>query len=154
MADENRLDHPKRARIYAVVQEDPGIHPRKIARRLHLHPSTVTYHVNALEAVDVVESMRRGRYRHLFTANDLTRVEKAVAAAMHRPAKRAVIRILDDPVGQSQAAIADRLDIDRSTVKHHVDDLHDDGVLIVDPDGVSTRVRLSPDARRLVEQRR
>jgi uncharacterized membrane protein/DNA-binding MarR family transcriptional regulator len=55
-----RLNHVQRI-IYSIVMEYPGISQRKIAKLVNLSPSTVSYHVNIMTKVGVIERHRSGR---------------------------------------------------------------------------------------------
>jgi uncharacterized membrane protein/DNA-binding MarR family transcriptional regulator len=55
-----QLNHVQRI-IYSIVMEYPGISQRKIAKLVNLSPSTVSYHVNIMTKVGVIERRRSGR---------------------------------------------------------------------------------------------
>ncbi len=55
-----KLNHVQRI-IYTIVMEYPGISQRKLAKMVNLSPSTVSYHVNIMTKVGVIERRRSGR---------------------------------------------------------------------------------------------
>jgi uncharacterized membrane protein/DNA-binding MarR family transcriptional regulator len=54
------LNHVQRI-IYSIVMEYPGISQRKIAKLVNLSPSTVSYHVNIMTKIGVIDRHRSGR---------------------------------------------------------------------------------------------
>ena len=56
--------------IYTIVMEYPGISQRKLARMVNLSPSTVSYHVNIMTKIGVIERRRSGRLVLCFANGD------------------------------------------------------------------------------------
>ncbi len=65
-----KLNHVQRI-IYTIVMEYPGISQRKLAKMVNLSPSTVSYHVNIMTKVGVIERRRSGRLVLCFANGDL-----------------------------------------------------------------------------------
>jgi predicted transcriptional regulator len=56
--------------IYTIVMEYPGISQRKLAKMVNLSPSTVSYHVNIMTKIGVIERRRSGRLVLCFANGD------------------------------------------------------------------------------------
>lgn len=109
-----------RDRIADRVAETPGVHFRGLVRDLDLAPGQVQYHVRRLEAADRVEATElRGR-RHFFPPA-VHPTERRAIAILRRETARDIVTVLAADGPQSPAAVADRLQIARSTVEHHLE---------------------------------
>lgn len=126
-------DHHHREAILDEVRSDPPATVADLAGLLDLDYKTVEHHVRVLEDFGLVEPRRRGQLRQLYPAGEAPPELPEPLAGEHGTAL-ALLRIVAEKPGLTQAEAAQRLDVARSTVAWHVDRLAEKG-LLRDPDG-------------------
>ncbi len=112
----------QRDRIYEHVAANPGRHFNAIVRRLDLAPGQVQYHLKKLRRRErVVEERLYGR-THYYTPKYDAR-ERRTIAVLRRETARAVLLYLLEHGPSRPAAVADALDVARSTLEWHLEHL-------------------------------
>lgn len=118
---ENPFCEP-REQIFATIERHPGIHFNELVRSVEFASGQVQYHVyRLLDADRVVEEPLIGRthyYRPGYEAWD-----RRGLALLRRETSRAVLVTLLEEPGQQPNAVADSLDLPRSTLEYHLDQL-------------------------------
>ena len=145
-------DVPKRgprADILGCVVGRPGVHLRGVERMTGYPLGQVLYHLDRLERMGLVVSVKGAGYRRFFVTGAFTREEKPVLAALrHDAPRRIVIRLLEAP-GLAHAELREALGLAGSTVSFHLGRLVDLGVLEREPSGGRFRYRVArPDVAR------
>lgn len=127
-----------RRSIAEHVRENPGVHFSAVVRGLDLAPGQVQYHLRRLGDDEVVAEELRGRTHYYPRGYDDW--ERAALATFRRETARDVLAHLLAVGETTPAELADELDVARSTVEWHLDDLvaHD----IVDKRREANRVYL------------
>jgi predicted transcriptional regulator len=69
--DERVLDVETRRDIFELIQSNPGLHMREIARRLDMQLSLAEYHLNYLEDNNIIYTIKEGRYNRYYVDEDL-----------------------------------------------------------------------------------
>jgi len=108
-----------RARIRRRIDREPGVHFRALARGLDLATGQVQYHLGRLD--DITEERVNGRTHYFPPVYD--RWERHALAMLRRETARAIVLVLLEREDARPAAVADKLDIARSTLEHHLDSL-------------------------------
>ena len=81
-----------REQIFALIEEQPGIHFRDICRQLEKEIGVVQYHVYILKKFDLITSMRDGRYTRYFVKDKLLdSIAQQVVAAWLRPIEKTIL---------------------------------------------------------------
>ncbi|WP_424003203.1 winged helix-turn-helix transcriptional regulator [Haloarcula salina] len=127
-----------RARIREHIDANPGVHFRELTRALDLATGQVQYHLDRLDGVRR-ESVS-GR-THYYDASYDPWERRAIAFLRRETARDVLVALLDRGTAQP-AEIADRLDIARSTLEHHLDGLVDSGVVAKRRDGGAVTLSL------------
>lgn len=131
-------DASTRRRVYALVQEHPGLHQREIARRLDLRPSHAEYHLRQLTKAGLLKAEAKGGYTRYFVTVEPTRPvpEGAVPPADRswvallreaRPLEICAHLLQEEPM--EMGPLADRMGIATSTLSYHVDKLEEEGIV-------------------------
>lgn len=111
-----------RDRIANHIRAHPGVHFNGLVRSLEFAPGQVQYHVRALLSQDAfVEERLYGRTHYY--SDEYDPWEREALALLRRETTRDIIAVLLDDGPASPAALADRLDIARSTLEWHLDRL-------------------------------
>jgi len=112
----------QRERLHEYVATHPGQHFSALARALDLAPGQVQYHLKRLRRQDrVVEEHLYGR-THYYTPEYDPWERSTIALLRRETARDIVIYLLDDGPSDPNA-VADALDIARSTLEWHLDRL-------------------------------
>ena len=117
-----------RERIAAHVRDRPGVHFSGIVRGLDLAPGQVQYHLRRLQRTGrVTETGLFGRTHYYPPGFDPW--ERRALALLRRETAGDIVAslVVDGPC--SPAAVADRLDLARSTLSWHVDRLESSGLV-------------------------
>lgn len=126
-----------RARIRRRIDREPGVHFRALTRGLDLATGQVQYHLGRLE--DVTAEQVNGRTHYFPPTYD--RWERRALAMFRRETARAIVLVLLERGETRPAAVADELDVARSTLEHHLDSLVEYDIVEKHRDG--RRVTLS-----------
>ena len=129
-----------RARIARHVARNPGVHFSELVRELGFASGQIQYHTRKL--VDAGEIEREEAYgkTHYFEPG-FDPWERRLLALFRRETARGVIGYLLEHDGATPTAVADELDIARSTLEWHLDRLIDEDVIRKDRD-IRNRVTL------------
>jgi predicted transcriptional regulator len=123
------LSLASRRRIYEHVEQHSGSHLREIGRKCGVPLGTALYHLDRLEAEGLLSVRRDGRYKRYFPAQGLGRKEKDLLSAYrHDVPRRIALALLERPA-MTQRELCAALDVSRSTLSFHVNDLIRRGVL-------------------------
>lgn len=123
------LSVPSRRRIYECVQTNPGAHLRDVARRTALPLGTTLYHLDHLEARNMISSRRDGRYKRFFCGLDMGRHEKDVMSALRHDAPRRIVHALLLAGSSTQRGLCAAVGLSRSTLSFHVNQLVDRAIV-------------------------
>lgn len=135
------LDNDRRARVFEVVGDAPGIAVTAVAERADVSRSTARYHTRVLEEEGLVFGEKiRGKLRY-FPADDDT---PELTAALADEASATVLFAVARRGPASVSALAEAVDRAPSTVSHHLSRLDDAGLVERDRDGGSVLTRLAP----------
>ncbi|AZH25656.1 winged helix-turn-helix transcriptional regulator [Haloplanus aerogenes] len=113
-----------RRQVREHVRTNPGVHFNELARNLDIATGQAQYHLRRLGRSDeVVAEHIRGRTHYFDPEYDAW--ERRTLALYRRETARDIITLLLEAGTLSAAAIAERLELARSTVSWHVDTLAD-----------------------------
>lgn len=117
-----------RRRVRDHVRDNPGVHFNELVRELNIATGQAQYHLRRLGRNDEVVAERiRGRTHYFDPEYDAW--ERRVLSLYRRETARELITHLLEDGPASASALADRLDLARSTVSWHVDTLEDAGIV-------------------------
>lgn len=111
-----------RDRIVDHVRSHPGIHFNELVRTLDLAPGQVQYHLNRLASSEAVVNEQLYGRTHYYTPTFDPWERHAIALA-RRETARDIILVLLEQDSIRPAAVAEQLDIARSTLEWHLDHL-------------------------------
>jgi predicted transcriptional regulator len=111
-----------RDRLATHVRSHPGVHFSDLVRELDLAPGQVQYHVRKLGASDRVVAEEVGDRTHYYPPEYDPWERRALALLRRETAGDIVAALIADGTARPQA-VADELDIARSTLEWHLDRL-------------------------------
>ncbi|QCC51971.1 winged helix-turn-helix transcriptional regulator [Halapricum salinum] len=111
-----------RDKVISQIRQRPGIHFNELVRTLDLAPGQVQYHLKKLRrAAVVVEEPLYGK-THYYTT-EYGAWERRALAVLHRETAREILVHLLTNGRSRPGAVAERLDVARSTLEWHLDHL-------------------------------
>ncbi|HVL47209.1 MAG TPA: hypothetical protein VM889_01490 [Candidatus Thermoplasmatota archaeon] len=126
------LDHPQRARLFALVAGEPGLHFNEIKRRAGLRTGALIHHLARLERHGIVTSRRDGNKRRFYAIGDAP----AKAEPSGRGTRDDILRALDAAGGSMRRPdLAATLACSRQLLHYHLRALREEGRVVVTPDG-------------------
>ncbi|WP_332897465.1 winged helix-turn-helix transcriptional regulator [Haladaptatus sp. CMSO5] len=112
----------QRDRIFAHIDTHAGLHFNELARQLDLAPGQVQYHTRKLEHQGKIVAESLFGQTHYFTTG-YDPWERRTLALFRRETARDVLVYLLEHGPSRPNAVADALDIARSTLEWHLDNL-------------------------------
>lgn len=112
----------QRDRIQEYIATHPGEHFNALTRALDLAPGQVQYHLRKLRRQGAVVEERLYGRTHYYTP-DYDEWERNALAVIRRETARDILLYLCEQESARPAAVADELDIARSTLEWHLDHL-------------------------------
>jgi predicted transcriptional regulator len=131
------LELEMRRRLYALVQDYPGIHVREAARQLETSQALVEYHVGLLQEHGLVTVERHDRYARLFAAGAPKQSpgdRAKLSLLRERWPLRVTLHLLDHGAVKHKD-LAEALDLGKSKLSFHLRKLEAAGLVAKDADG-------------------
>lgn len=126
------LQNARRRQIYGFIEQHGIGHVREIHGATGIPIGTVTYHLRILQKAGLVQCIVQegGRYRVCFpTSARLDHGDMQRLALLTTETRRRIARILVLSPGTTQEALADMLDVARSTISRQLTVLSDAGLV-------------------------
>lgn len=146
------LEHPARARIVAVVEAEPGIHHRKIQRRMGLGDGALSHHLEKLVQGGLLVRQNGRGFSCYFKVGAIDRMEMAALPAVKSDKARAIVAAVAKRPGVAPFEVADALGMGRPHVAYYLKELQAKGVIDVQRDGRIRRLRLTATGRGVLER--
>ncbi len=131
-------DGKTRAKILAIVQKEPGIHMRKLARKLDCHVNLVDYHLRVLEKGGKVTSVEKSGRKGFFPLDrsgekmPLTAKERKILLLLRNQRLLEIIIWLIVNEGGKSGEVSKEVDIAPSTSSYHLGRLEKEGLVTKD----------------------
>ncbi|MFC7233066.1 winged helix-turn-helix transcriptional regulator [Saliphagus sp. GCM10025308] len=156
--DSDPLENDHRRTVFETITEEPGLYLSALSDRSGVALSTVRHHVRVLEDENLLTSVKVGGKRRYFPieadgvdgmdgVGGTDGADHERYAILAEPARRRVLEELAALEHASNGRLAEALDLDPSTVSHHLTTLEEAGFVVRERDGRAVRNRLSEDAR-------
>ncbi len=118
-----------RDRIFALVEEQPGLHLRELPRRLGLSLRAVRYHLDTMAREELVTSHRSGRFERWFRAGAFSPVDQALISALRVRGQRAILERLLAHGPARFATLRKAESLSPATLSHDLDRLTAEGLV-------------------------
>ncbi len=130
------LELDTRRLIFDIIQNNPGLHMREIARRCEFKVSLVEYHIRALVNNDLFVSIKEDGYRRFYISEDvkngrvgLSSRHKRMLHVIRQDVPLNVIAILLEKGMCPHKEILGELDISASTLSYHLSKMKGAGII-------------------------
>ena len=123
LAPSRVLEHPRRAALLSLIQQEPGIAFSQARQHLNLAPGAMQHHAHILETAGVVFSSQHGQQRRIYP------VAGGHVAPTEALATRALERLRASGTAMTNAELARELGVSRQALHYHMRKLVADGAL-------------------------
>lgn len=139
-----------RKRIFKCIQNDPGVHLRKICKDLELGMGDTQYHLNWLEKSGQIKSRRINLHRHYYSVALPEKDEVIIAFLRKETARDILIYLIENP-GSTQSDIVNFKHFSAPTISWHMSRLIDSGIIIGKREGKVTRYFIQRDSKVIID---
>lgn len=148
------LQNQNRTAILEYIGKNPGCTLADLSKSTDINRGTARYHLYLLLIERKVIRKKNGKLSYLF-ANGGTQLErKQLYGYIMNPSKREILDTILNTPGISNKEIAERLQIDRSTVYWHLQPLLEEEMVVSQWDGRSMNYILFPDVEAIMREQR
>lgn len=136
--DSSILDHPRREKIFRVVQENPGLNWNQLQRETGLSVGALLFHLDKLEENDAVlrrEATNENEVLFFTPDNEDLWRDPSTRVLFGNESTRRVARVITENPGVSVKAIADEVGVHPVTVRYHLDKLDEHKLVLSDKEG-------------------
>ena len=147
------LDNTARLRVFATIQEYPGIHFNALREQTGMNRGTLRYHLSILSLTGKINGFQDGVFsRYVPSEMGMSEYDQIVASRFqNRPDRKFITYLIEHP-DASQRDIAEALGVAPSVVSKRIRQLYDEGVVAMERLGRSTRVALADEAVEVVRR--
>ena len=118
-----------RQKIFALINNNPGLHGRKIARIIGVNSQLADYHLHYLEVHNVITSVKKGRFRRYFIKGEIGTEDKKLIFLLRQSTPLKIVLFLIKNPGSRQIDILKLIKISKSTLSYHIKRLLDADIL-------------------------
>jgi len=122
------LENERRREIYRFIQENPGVHLRRIQRSLNIPLSSLEYHVDYLVRKAIVFKETDGHYMRYYVKPLDSEDKKILRSLRQRRMREIVLRVLSRKKAKFQY-LRTELDIPSSTLSFYIKNLVEHDIL-------------------------
>jgi predicted transcriptional regulator len=140
------LGHPARQQLLQLIEAQPGIHFKEMARRTGLPNGSLVHHLETLRRGGQVVARPAGGYTLYFLGAHVPAGSAESASALKADGARKILDLVRQQPGLSSADVAARCGLQPSTVTYHVQRLQAAGLLQGLRDGRSVRLHPTDSA--------
>lgn len=118
--NEDLLKLETRRRIYNFILKYPGLHLRKICRKLKIPKTTMDYHLNYLKKHDLILIKTERGYNYYYVSKKVGNIEKKILAAIRQKTPRNIILFLFLYPKKSRKDMVKELGTKPSTISYYL----------------------------------
>jgi predicted transcriptional regulator len=145
------LDNKNRKSVFDYILGNPGCTAPEVARDQSMNMGTVRYHIQRLELEGKIILKKIGKfsriYRNSSTYNDR---EMVIASHLRNETTRKLVQATFETPGTTNQALAEKLNIDKSTVYVHMQKLLDDDIVYSETEGKQKRYFVQEAAKPMI----
>jgi|AGTN01.2.fsa_nt_gi Uncharacterized protein conserved in archaea len=147
------LQNKNRQDILNFVYHNPGVTVANVAQAHNIDRGTAKYHLYRLESEGKIILRRIGKFSRIFQNSETySDFEKTVLSYMQNQTARSILLMILEQPGITNLEMADRLCVEKSAIKWHLDNLMRDGIVKYRQDRRFKRHFLSDNSRAILEK--
>jgi len=149
----NALENQKRGELYNFIESCPGAYFSEIITKTGLNKGTVKYHLEVLEAQNLIQSYKaKGKIRYFRNSFTYGEKDKAVIAALRTDMDRKIILEILNGQYNTNETLVEKMGISASTVSWHVQHLEKHKIVEVDRQGQYTTYNINSDCLNSIQR--
>jgi predicted transcriptional regulator len=133
--------------IYQHIQNNPGIHLRKISTDLGLAMGQVQHHLSVLEESGKIKSRKINLHRHYYHAEILDKQHELILAFLTQETARDILIYLIEHPNSTQTDIANYKHFSAPTINWHMSRLIDTQIVTSKKEGKTVRYSIKGDVK-------
>lgn len=147
------LLNKNRTAIFKYIHDNPGCTLADLSKNTGINRGTAKYHIYLLAIERKIVRIKEEKLSYLFTNSGITLEKKRLYGYIMNPAKWEILKTILDNPGISNKEIADRLQLDRSTIYWHLQHFLNEKMVMSQWDGRTMNYVLSPDVEEIMKNR-
>jgi len=136
--------------ILQHIQNNPGIHLRRISSDLQLAMGQVQYHLRVLEESGKVKSRKINLYRHYYHAEILDKQHELILAFLAQETTRDILSYLVEHPDSTQTDIANYKHFSAPTINWHMSRLIETQIVTSKKEGKTVKYSIKGDVKILI----
>ena len=129
MEKEKIFELEKRRQIYNFILKYPGLHLRKLMRKLDLSEGTIKYHLKYLKKRGIIKTQSEDGYVRYYIVNKIGNDQQKILHILRQEVPRNIILYLLLLSCASQIEISKSLEKHPTTIEFHLKKLRDMGII-------------------------
>lgn len=113
------LENQNRRRIYALIDESPGIHLRELQRISEIPLTTLEYHISYMIRKKIVFAETQDHHKRYYT-KPLDPEDKKVLSALRQKRMREIVLVVLESGKAKYQLLAERLNLSHSTLSSYL----------------------------------
>ncbi|MFA5269995.1 MAG: winged helix-turn-helix transcriptional regulator [Methanoregula sp.] len=145
------LKNVNRRTIMEYIGMNPGCTVSDISNEMHINRGTVKYHIYLLCLERKIVQKKDGKMRYLFKNGKIIPEKKQVFGYIRNPAKREILMTILNEPGISNTRIAEKMQLDKSTVHWHLSQFLLERMVVCEWDGRNMGYQVTTDVEEILE---
>jgi len=154
ISKENILKLETREKIYRLISKNPGMHFSEISRKLNIPKTTLLYHLNNLEKLDLIKQISKQGYKRIYISNKLSNRDKQLLGLLRQKIPCRIFLHLIFSFTCSRVELSKDLELHHDTIQYYLDKMMDLGIIEKAPVENNIIFAFSDDKRRAVVERK
>jgi len=147
------FDNVTRNRIYACIQDNPGIFFSALVRTTGVKRGTLRYHLLILKLNGEISILdNAGNPRYFENSERYSKTEKNVLKHIRNDTDCRIFRLLLENPALTRNDLGEHFGLSLSTVSWRMNRLNDAGIVLAQKSGKNVRYRINPDVRHYLEK--
>jgi predicted transcriptional regulator len=141
------FENENRKNIIKIILEEPGIHNNELLRRCNLQKGQLQWHLQVLVQYSIIRKEKIGQYSTYFPSmNNKDQIKnKNYRFISKSKTSLRILNMIEDNPGINPSKIASNLNLNKSSVKYHVDRLNEGNMIISEQDGRIIKLRVKKE---------
>ncbi|WFN36406.1 winged helix-turn-helix transcriptional regulator [Methanomicrobium antiquum] len=145
--NKNVLDNEKRAEIFQIIQDNPGINKKGIENLTKINSNSLEYHLKMLESKDKITSQKESKKRHYFENHNKYSQENQLARMILDCSKtKEILNYISVNPGCTHKDLLEYTKMSGSTISWHTGKLRIGDLIDIKKDKNSSHHYIKPKA--------
>jgi len=146
------IENKNRTVILDYIGNHPGCTISDLSKNTGVNRGTAKYHLCFLTIERKIVRQIDGKQSYLFTNSGTALEKKRVYGYIMNPSKQEILKMIFDNPGISNKEIAERLQLEQSTVHWHIHQFLNERMVMSKWDGRSVNYYLCPDVEEILKE--